>query len=105
MADFVVPHKPVVSDAKSRLLAPIHTERHVNVICIGAGASGLVQAYKIQKEFQNMSITVFEKNADVAGTWYENRYPGYVTWKRSCFPGGILRASQNIDLTVGQLRM
>ena len=69
MADFVVPHKPIVSDAKSRLAAPLHSERHVDVICIGAGASGLLQAYKVQKHFQNMSITVFEKNAEVSGTW------------------------------------
>lgn len=72
-----MPRKPV-SDAKSRLTAPIHAERHVNVICVGAGASGLLMAYKIQKNFQNMSITVFEKNVEVSGTWYENRYPGYV---------------------------
>jgi monoamine oxidase len=77
MADFPVPHGPV-SDAKSRLAAPIHAERHVNVICIGAGASGLLMAYKVQKHFKNMSITIFEKNEDVSGTWYENRYPGYV---------------------------
>jgi cation diffusion facilitator CzcD-associated flavoprotein CzcO len=79
MADFVVPHRPFVSDAKSRLAAPLNSERHVDIICIGAGASGLLQAYKIQKHFQNMSITVFEKNAEVSGTWYENKYPGYVS--------------------------
>jgi cation diffusion facilitator CzcD-associated flavoprotein CzcO len=26
----------------------------------------------------NVSLTVYEKNASVGGTWYENRYPGYV---------------------------
>lgn len=64
------------SDAKRRLTAPIHSERYVKVICIGAGASGLLMAYKLQKEFQNLSLTVYEKNQEVSGTWYENKYPG-----------------------------
>lgn len=68
----------VDNDSSSRLRRPIHSERHVRVICIGAGASGLLLAYKLQKHFQNYSLTVYEKNAEVSGTWYENRYPGYV---------------------------
>jgi cation diffusion facilitator CzcD-associated flavoprotein CzcO len=79
MADFLVPglhNRAHVSDAKSRLSAPLNAERQVSVICIGAGASGLLQAYKVQKHFSNMSITVFEKNSDISGTWYENKYPG-----------------------------
>lgn len=54
----------------------IHHERHVKVICIGAGASGLCLAYKLQRSFSNYSLTIYEKNPDVSGTWYENRYPG-----------------------------
>jgi cation diffusion facilitator CzcD-associated flavoprotein CzcO len=69
-----LPHsqKPV----SNRLNAPIHAERHVKVICIGAGASGLLMAYKMQKHFRNFSLNVYEKNQDIAGTWFENRYPG-----------------------------
>lgn len=66
------------TDTSWRLHKPIHSERHVRVICIGAGASGLLLAYKMQKHFSNYSLTVYEKNAEVSGTWYENRYPGYV---------------------------
>ncbi|KAJ3509197.1 hypothetical protein NLJ89_g5349 [Agrocybe chaxingu] len=55
---------------------PIHNERHMKVICIGAGASGLLLAYKLQRSFENFELTLYEKNADVAGTWYENKYPG-----------------------------
>ncbi|KAL5337680.1 monooxygenase [Aspergillus crustosus] len=54
----------------------IFSERHVKVICVGAGASGLCLAYKLQRSFTNFDLTVYEKNPDVAGTWYENRYPG-----------------------------
>ncbi|KAI0198402.1 hypothetical protein F4808DRAFT_462870 [Astrocystis sublimbata] len=63
-------------DAAERLDRPIHTERHVRVVIVGAGASGLLLAYKLQKDFSNLSITIYEKNPDISGTWYENRYPG-----------------------------
>lgn len=80
MADFLAPEvaKPGSLDASRRLAAPIHTERHIRVVCVGAGASGLLMAYKLQKHFDNFSLQVFEKNPEVAGTWYENKYPGYV---------------------------
>ncbi|PGH28267.1 hypothetical protein AJ80_00158 [Polytolypa hystricis UAMH7299] len=55
---------------------PIHTERHMRIIVCGAGASGLCFAYKLQRSFKNFSLNVFEKNPDISGTWYENRYPG-----------------------------
>jgi len=44
------------------------------VLIVGAGASGLCAA--IQLGQRGASYTVLEKNADVGGTWYENRYPG-----------------------------
>ncbi|KAI9371751.1 hypothetical protein BJX61DRAFT_548104 [Aspergillus egyptiacus] len=55
---------------------PIHTERHVRIICIGAGASGLLFAYKLQRSFSNFSLVIYEKNPEISGTWFENRYPG-----------------------------
>ncbi|KAL4879757.1 monooxygenase [Aspergillus karnatakaensis] len=60
---------PLYSDA-------IHAERHVKIVCVGAGASGLCLAYKLQRSFSKFDLTIYEKNPDVAGTWYENRYPG-----------------------------
>lgn len=33
-------------------------------------------AYKIQKNCQNVSLTMYDKEADLGGTWYLNRYPG-----------------------------
>lgn len=50
--------------------------RTLKVICVGAGASGLLLAYKLQQHFDDFQLEIFEKNPDVSGTWYENRYPG-----------------------------
>lgn len=55
---------------------PIHSERQMRIICVGAGASGLVFAYKLQRSFENFSLVIYEKNKEISGTWYENRYPG-----------------------------
>ena len=52
---------------------PIHQERRLRVICIGAGASGLLFAYKLQRSFSNYSLNVYEKNSALSGTWFENR--------------------------------
>lgn len=77
MADFLIPGFGDKQNAiERRLKGPIHAERHVKIICIGAGASGLLMSYKLQKHFKNYTLTVYEKNAEVSGTWYENKYPG-----------------------------
>jgi 4-hydroxyacetophenone monooxygenase len=44
------------------------------VAVIGAGISGLVAAHRLQQA--GVSFVVFEKNGDVGGTWWDNRYPG-----------------------------
>lgn len=71
-----VPGETSDLDATARLSRPIHEERHVRIICIGAGASGLLMAYKLQKHFQNVGLQIYEKNTALGGTWHENRYPG-----------------------------
>ncbi|KAF4120115.1 putative flavoprotein CzcO associated with the cation diffusion facilitator CzcD [Geosmithia morbida] len=78
MVDFLVSetNSPGSYDTLRRLGGPIHSERHVRIICVGAGASGLLMAYKLQKHFGNFSLVLYEKNPEVAGTWYENKYPG-----------------------------
>lgn len=50
--------------------------RKVKVITVGAGFSGIMMAYKIQKYTKNVDLKIYEKNADIGGTWLENRYPG-----------------------------
>ena len=80
-ADRTSPPKPEdiaarteASRRHSRLGGPIHSERQMRIICIGAGASGLCFAYKLQRSFTNFSLTVYEKNAGVSGTWFVLRY-------------------------------
>lgn len=51
-------------------------QRKLKVVCVGAGASGLLVAYKLQRHFDDLDLKIFEKNVDISGTWYENRYPG-----------------------------
>lgn len=49
--------------------------RHVRVAVIGAGFGGLGAAIALQKA-RIEDFVVFEKDADVGGTWRANRYPG-----------------------------
>ncbi|PKY00472.1 FAD/NAD(P)-binding domain-containing protein [Aspergillus campestris IBT 28561] len=48
----------------------------MRVIVIGAGASGIYMAYKLKYNFTDFVLDIYEKNADIGGTWFENRYPG-----------------------------
>lgn len=36
-------------------------ERQLKVVCIGAGATGLLAAYKLKKEFQNYELAIYDK--------------------------------------------
>jgi cation diffusion facilitator CzcD-associated flavoprotein CzcO len=55
---------------------PYGTKRSVKVILMGAGASTLNFLKQAEDGLSNVTITCYEKNADVGGTWLENRYPG-----------------------------
>ncbi len=52
---------------------PLGYARHLRVICIGAGASGLDLAFHMRKYMRNFSLVLYEKNAAVGGTWLENK--------------------------------
>ncbi|EXJ56332.1 uncharacterized protein A1O5_12599 [Cladophialophora psammophila CBS 110553] len=54
----------------------LHTQRPMRMLIVGAGAAGLQIAYKALRQLSNVTFTIYEKNADVGGTWLENRYPG-----------------------------
>ena len=45
-----------------------------HVVVIGAGVAGLCASIRLHGA--GIAHTVIEKNAEVGGTWYENRYPG-----------------------------
>ncbi|SEP37709.1 flavin-containing monooxygenase [Amycolatopsis saalfeldensis] len=47
--------------------------RPMRVAIIGAGLSGLMAGLRMKQA--GVDFTIFEKNADVGGTWYENSYP------------------------------
>jgi hydroxyversicolorone monooxygenase len=49
--------------------------RRVRVVAIGAGYSGILLAYKLERELQNVEYVVYEKNGNISGAWFENRYP------------------------------
>ena len=58
---------------------PVFTPRKIRVVCVGAGYAGLMVAYKYKYEYHMddyVDLVIYEKNADVGGTWFENRYPG-----------------------------
>ncbi len=44
------------------------------VAIIGAGMSGIATAHRLDQA--GVPFTIFEKNPDAGGTWYENVYPG-----------------------------
>ncbi|KAL2858523.1 flavin-binding monooxygenase [Aspergillus pseudoustus] len=56
---------------------PIHesSTRPLHVVIVGAGPSGIALSIQL-KSMPHVTYQVFEKNADVGGTWFENRYPG-----------------------------
>jgi hypothetical protein len=72
-------HRPGIKDEA------IENFRPMSVIVIGAGFSGIYCGVRIPERLRNVKLTIYEKNAGVGGTWYENRYPGC-----ACdIPGGL----------------
>ncbi|KAL1943925.1 hypothetical protein VTO73DRAFT_3743 [Trametes versicolor] len=50
--------------------------RPVKVIVIGAGFSGITAGIRFPQKIPNVDIVIYEKNAAIGGTWYNNNYPG-----------------------------
>jgi 4-hydroxyacetophenone monooxygenase len=55
-------------------LAPAESRTTMHVAIVGAGASGLAAAVELERA--GIGYTIFDKNCDSGGTWFENRYPG-----------------------------
>nr|RBQ97554.1 hypothetical protein FVER53263_20483 [Fusarium verticillioides] len=56
---------------------PMRTPRPLKIVCCGAGISGLNLAHEVETgSFTNCELKIYEKNSDLGGTWFENRYPG-----------------------------
>ena len=53
--------------------SPIENLRPLKVIVIGAGYSGIYCGIRIPEKLRNVELVIYEKNAGVGGTWWENR--------------------------------
>jgi ribulose 1,5-bisphosphate synthetase/thiazole synthase len=47
--------------------------RRIKVIVIGAGLSGILAGIRFTQRIPNLDLTIYDKNEDVGGTWWENR--------------------------------
>jgi len=54
---------------------PVSTKPDTGIAIIGAGFSGMCMAIKL-KEAGRTDFVIFEKGADIGGTWRDNHYPG-----------------------------
>lgn len=77
------PLKEKKSDSEiHKYLSPFISERAINqprplkVIYIGAGISGILAAIKFRQAVPSLDLVLYEKNPELGGTWYENKYPG-----------------------------
>lgn len=52
---------------------PVGTGFPLKVICIGAGYSGILTAIRLPQRLEQLELVIYEKNADIGGTWFENR--------------------------------
>ncbi|MCJ1309536.1 hypothetical protein MMC25_003196 [Agyrium rufum] len=64
--------------ATHSILSPrsVDAPRPLKVICIGAGCSGLVAGIRLPEKVKDLDLVIYDKNEEVGGTWFENKYPG-----------------------------
>lgn len=93
------------SQERHRYFSPYISERAVDkprplkVIYIGAGISGILAAIKFRQAVPNLDLTIYEKNPELGGTWYENNYPGCACGRTTLlFPPPSSHVNSNIDL-------
>jgi hypothetical protein len=55
---------------------PSRIGRRLKVVTIGAGASALNFAHDMTTSKLGIELVCYEKNPEIGGTWFENRYPG-----------------------------
>jgi ribulose 1,5-bisphosphate synthetase/thiazole synthase len=74
----MVSQKYVSSGAAKATIEPrsVDSLRPMRVICIGAGISGIITAIRFPQKLKNIELQIYEKNTEIGGTWFENRYPG-----------------------------
>lgn len=67
---------PAATEPYKVLEEPNRVGRKIKVITIGAGASALNFAHDIDTNPLDIDLVMYEKNPEIGGTWFENRYPG-----------------------------
>ncbi|KAI5475877.1 hypothetical protein MNV49_000759 [Pseudohyphozyma bogoriensis] len=55
---------------------PLGQRRHLKVIYLGGGASAINFAHRVTTKLQDVELVCYEKNPELTGTWFENKYPG-----------------------------
>ncbi|PQE28472.1 hypothetical protein CJF30_00008199 [Rutstroemia sp. NJR-2017a BBW] len=55
---------------------PVDVVQTLKVAVIGAGLAGINAGILLPVKVPGIDLTIFEKNSDVGGTWFENVYPG-----------------------------
>lgn len=71
--------KPVVTEEKpAQPAAKIVIEqrsvdegRPLRVVVIGAGISGILACIRFVQRIPNLDLCIYDKNADIGGTWFE----------------------------------
>lgn len=67
-------HQSPTSASKLISDRAIDAPRPLKVIYIGAGVSGIIAAIQFLKAVPSLDLVIYEKNPEIGGTWYENRY-------------------------------
>lgn len=53
------------------------TERPLRVVAVGAGAAGICLAKYLPEQLHNVTLSIYDKNPELGGTWYENRFVAF----------------------------
>lgn len=69
--ELALPRDRGAPDWRKEQIAP---NRDFHVAVIGAGISGIAAAYRLSQA--GIQFTVFERNSEVGGVWWANKYPG-----------------------------
>lgn len=64
---------PKPNGSKPELLQQWHSQpMPIRIIHVGAGATGLCTAYKMERQLSNYELVCYEKNSGIGGTWFES---------------------------------
>ncbi|KAI1438324.1 flavin-binding monooxygenase [Xylaria sp. CBS 124048] len=56
--------------------APLDGHSRIKVRVVGAGLSGIYLGIRISQRLRNVDLQIYDRNAGLGGTWWENKYPG-----------------------------